>query len=256
MGIGDYYIAIVIGLLIGGAVCYGLFAIFSGSNSGYWDSRAELIGKLRAKKYTYREYGKDAAQFLLHPSAAAKLFLDPAGVAGIGVSSDIGAHDLISNSRGLHWRSCGVQSADGRDLYFTCDIPQRPDGKLFSSPEILFIAENDAAAGETLDVAGTSGEGNALAAPTQNHAADIFRSKIAQWNAAAPLAESLAVYQGSDFAHWIEKMRGFKAVHIIGANITLAIEGQGFDAQLLEIYPKLAAAGSAVVEFLPQEYWQ
>ncbi|XCB30220.1 hypothetical protein RQN30_01895 [Arcanobacterium hippocoleae] len=283
MNIGDYYIALVIGVLLGGALLYGLSALFSRNNNGYWDSRAQLLGKLKAQKYAYREYDDSAVQFLLQNPAGTELFFIPAGFeassdtanangGGSGAVSDYGlaAQDLISSTRGLHWRSCGVQSVSGRDLYFTFDVPQRADGKLFSSPEILFTvrsAENSPAAAaavsdtdsaevwDRINISGGAGTAANTAKAVQYQDFPAVNGGP-EWNVTAPLAAISASYQESDFRQWIAKMRGFKAVHITGAHITLIAANPGFDSQLLEIYRQLESAGSAVENFLPETYWK
>lgn len=236
MNPGDYYILIVLVVLIGGTLLYGLFAMFAPNNKGAWDDTSRIVAKLRGKKYTYRDYDENATKFLLKNQEQLAFWPAPEAAA---------AHDLVSSKQNIVWRSCGIHTVQSRDLYFTFQVPQRSDGLDFSSPEIFFTA------------AAESGD-NAVHPEEQGADRDEpqFTTDIDAWHAIALSADVTAAYQDSQIANWLGKMHGFKAMHVVGSEITLVVANQKFDATLLQLYPQLETASSAIIAFLPECYWK
>lgn len=258
MNLGDYYTLIVLAVLIGGALLYGLFAMFSRNNKGAWDDASRIVSKLRAKKYTYQEYGDDAAKFLLRTHEQLAFWPAPKAAA---------AHDLVSGKEPIVWRSCAVHTAKSRDLYFTFQVPQRSDGAEFFSPEILFTPCENGAAQDRNPAARLDetrrldyeSRLNEITRPEMQRAEQDeseITVRIGNWKATALAVQTLSAYADSSIENWLEKMRGFKAVHIFGATVTLVIADQKFDSSLLQLYPQLTAASSAIGSFLPESCWK
>lgn len=258
MNLGDYYILIVLAVLIGGALLYGLFTMFSGNNKGAWDDTSRIVSKLRGKKYTYQEYGDDATKFLLRTREQLAFWPAPKAAA---------AHDLVSGKQPIVWHSCAVHAAQSRDLYFTFQVPQRSDGAEFFSPEILFtpldkMVAQDLNPAASLGKAGRLESGARLNETVPPKIQKVNRDEsqttmqIGGWEATALAIETLRAYADSSLEKWLEKMRGFKAVHIFGATVTLVIADQKFDSSLLQLYPQLIAASSAIGSFLPESCWK
>lgn len=231
MNLGDYYIGIVIGVLFAGVSIYFFMTMFSRKNRGVWDQKAELIGKLHREKYKYRDQVENAQEFLLQDSQ--KNYFWPAHENARG-------YDLVSSKNPPFWRSCGVSNGDSKDLYFTYEIPQRNDGADFFSPEILFVSLND--------------DSTNLWQIDVKKSAQV-QARIGNWDLFAVKDAVANEYVDSDFAQWLMQMRGFKAIHIVGKNVTLVVPKQSFDQSSIMLYPRLAAASSAICEFLPKEYW-
>ncbi len=220
---GTYYYIVI--LVAGGALLfigYGLTGFLMKNPQGAWDSYAKNIGRIRARRWRYKQQVPVAQDFLL-PEITSNLAFWP------GVPAAKGSDTVQANQTEI-WRSAFVQvTAQETDLYFTYTIPQRSDGAEFSIPEVAFTCIT--------------------------YLPDEVADKTKTWTFQSATAQAVQALGNSQFALWLESLQRVRFVHLIDNRLTLAVVDKEFDDHTLALLDTCIAYCKEAARVLPQSYW-